>query len=1078
MHPEEGIMELNWYGGADALSFEEIKGRILRALRRNEPTTVYISGKHRHCKPLVLDEELGGYSAPVRFVCMPDCELDFTRSLSVSRSDGRLFFARAEGKGTLAQGDKVFRTARYPAVGYLHIARTDDKAPFSAFYFEEGEIPENLLARELWITVWPGGPGGQENWHTMTVPVREIDYKSHRIVLDKPSCLLELGAGSRYYLQNDPSFLREEGEYCIRCGEYVCIPYAGSAVVRACEYKTLLYLKGSPHRPLNGFSFEKFRLHGAAGEEFIAGEFGQYEGAVVATNTNGFTFSDGELCDCYGHGICLYGNNADAEVSGCHIYRIGHTGIYAVGHDKTDFISRGHRFSNNHIHDVGLCVGHGSGIQLLECSDTLIEHNRIHHSPRYAISVLGFVSAEFENGALRSADERRREDCARAHDITIAHNDVFRCNLDSQDTGIIQAYYAGPDVQIMGNYIHDSDIPFSFGNGIYLDDCCKKVTVAGNFVTRLQKGGGGQLSNLVTAKGTDHHIFGNIFYDNGVAKDGAAFSVMNLGNDSTLRLTCHSNAVIRSGENLYVFSNWAKGRISFSDFNLIEAPRAYVSGGYGVADISPIEMWSQRDGFDRFSIVTKNARFDGASGCFDGDSPARCLGIDDFDLYRAGLTDEYTVEKDEDEKLYLLCDGKYGKETDAKAGQILQFRCYAAGKLNIPVAVEPVFEAEGVLESLGKGIFRAKKKGVGVVRCSYDGMKTSCKVFVDDDAASVSVRASVQETEPHGSFRAAVQVSSECGRFLSPAAVRFSVRGGDAEPAPFGYKIRTRVLGSVSLLASMGKICGKQKVKVRRRVLAYVGCRIEKPVLRENEFSSYTLYGYDRKGRILKSGKTELTDASGGVVRIEGNSIQAMQTGEAEIIAAGTVRSVTVKEKAYVRVVPALLKEIACRNIDCFGRSFTDGEKLYLYSNGANIWFRKDSFTVVGNTGTAVSVVLENISPTHADTQAGVVMRSGWEAAAPCVNLRADSAGKIMVCLRRETGGEVRYAFGMQGRFPCRLSLRREGEVLRAFVGDQEVWAVPDLFAGDTVVGASLFSVNRARCAGAVFSQLKTERDI
>ena len=1068
-------MELNWYGGADPLRFAEVRRRILSALQRGEDATVYMSGRHFFDGPMLFDGEFGGYSASVRFVCMPDCELDFSRAPAALRREGERVYARAEESGIPVQGKKVFRLARFPEEGYLRVFRADESALFSAFYFAEGEISEDLQAQGLWITIWPGGPGGRENWYTMTVPVKEIDHAAHRIVLEKPSCLLELGPGSRYYLQNDPSFLRAPGEYCVRRGEYVCVPYPGQEAVRISGCKSLLRLQGSAERPLRNFSFENFRLHGAAGEDFIAGEFGQYEGAVFATGTIGFSFSNGEIFDCSGHGICLYGYNENATVTGCHIARIGHMGIYAVAHDRQDFVSRGHHFYNNHIHDVGLCVGHGSGIQLLECAETRIENNRIHHSPRYAVSVLGLVSADLENGVLRSADERRREDIARAHDIVIARNDVFRCNLDSQDTGVIQAYYAGPNVLIEGNYVHDSDIPFSFGNGIYLDDCCKKFVVTGNYVARLQHGGGGKLSNAITAKGTDHHIFGNIFADNNIDPDGAAFSVMNLGDDSTLRLTCHSNAVIRSGENLYVFQNWADGRIAFSDFHLFEAPGIRVAGGYGVADVVPVGQWSRRDGFDSFSLCTEDAQFCAESGCFAPGSPARAFGIRDFDLCHVGLTERYAAERDIAGRLYLLCDGKYGESFEARPGQIIHFSCYAAGELNIPLPVDAAFEADDFLEPVGKGIYRALRKGVSTVYSTYGGFSAACKIYIGDEPASVSVRVSAREVEPKERFRLAVQAESAFGRVLSPFCVSLCVRGGESECVPFGAAVRADSCRAVTLTAFAGRARAQEKVSIRRRVLAAVECSADVPVLREGEKSGYVLRFFDRAGRSMPAQTAELADDGGGVVRVEDGQIVALRAGEAELAASGSVRSVSVLEKIRVRVVPAGFSDAECRSVDCFGRAFRKDGKLYLYSDGGNIWFRQDSFTAAGKEGRAVSVYLERIGATHPDSQAGVVLRGGWEPAAVCVNLRATAAGGIMVCMRSAEGEEIRYSFGMAAKLPVRLSLRRENGKVLAIVNGEQVWSAPDPFAKDTVAGAMLFSVNRTRCAEAVFSDLCTE---
>src|SRR5690606_34653138 len=96
----------------------------------------------------------------------------------------------------------------------------------------------------------------------------------------------------------------------------------------------------------------------------------------------------------------------------------------------------------------------------------------------------------------------------------IQYNDFYHVNLNSDDTGVIELNKPGRGNVIQQNRVHDSEIHFSFGFGIYLDDSSSGVTVSHNLVDGLQKTGAGELEHAIFAKGVDNNITNNFLVNN------------------------------------------------------------------------------------------------------------------------------------------------------------------------------------------------------------------------------------------------------------------------------------------------------------------------------------------------------------------------------------------------------------------------------------------------------------------------------------------------------------------------------------------------------------------------------------
>lgn len=1058
-------MRIFWKGGKRALPFQTIKSQLLSAIASGEKEiTVLLSGRHTLSEPLSFGAEFGGYDASVRFVAEKGCRLDFTLPVSYERGKDGICRA-ALVTDLLVQGGRPLRRARFPQKGYLRVAKTCAEDAFQSFYFQKGDIPEGLDTDGLSITVWPGGAGGRENWHTMTVPVGRIDYASCRLYLDRPSPLLELGAGTRYFLENSPVFLQGEGTFCSHGGQTLFLPRRAGEV-RAAGCKNLIRVCGGEGKPVRNFSFEGLDLRFACGEEFVAGEFGQYRAAVYFSDTENCAVSGCAVSFCGGHGVCLYGNNRGARIAGNHIHAVGHTGVVVIGNDGRDFVSEGHLIRSNHIHDVGMRVGHGCGVQLMRCAHTEVSHNLINHSPRYAVSVLGFLSAQLEGDRLVfSKSEGLQRTVRAAHDILICANDVYRCNLDSQDTGVIQAYHAGPDIAVRENYVHDSDIPFSFGTGIYLDDCCTRFTVERNVLARLQKGGAGSLGNLMTLKGDSHVVRKNVCRDCGVDKNGALFCSLYLDSDSTSDLTLYQNYAENCGKNLYVFTNWSEGRVTFSDCNVC-GEEAGVIGGYGDAARVSLAEWGERDRFDVFTRTLPH-------GCAEEDAPdieAQVIG-------NAGPTDEYGREKSGAPRaLHVLCGGVAVSRLFVRTGEPFRLSFCTSDRLGLKAPCTAQVQAEEGLLAGEDGSFVAESAGVYALTARCGDVRRTVQVFADERIERLELLLSAPLTVPAKGVRAIVRAYTDAGRSFLPQGARLNVQGGSVREDPVGWTVSAEAEGTLRLFAEYGGCRAEAALPVAESMPERVECESVRRILRQGESAELSVCCFDQKGNPVLPESISVRSAEGRM-RWDGTGGRALRAGEDTAEIDVCCKGVNRHRRLSFSVVPQSWREVPVCNVGgCGGRAFADGKKRVLYSDGANIWFDRDNFTAAElSEGESVCAVLESLHAVHADSQAGLVMRASADEGAQSVNLRADASGKVMIAVRGETGGQTRCVFEAKAAFPLQMQLKRESGRLIARVDGREVWNVPDPFADGAVCALALFSVNTRSFAQARFSRVGEE---
>lgn len=550
---------------------------------------------------------------------------------------------------TLYENGERCVKARHPKKGavregYLRVAETVPDAPKTKFRFAEGDIPYCQDVGALEVFLWPGGLQGEYNWFSDLIRVEEIDYDNRIVTLKEPA-RYEIGKGSRYYVQGPKELLQKDGEFAYDPSAEVLYyrpvdpPIGGSNIIVPTMSRIVQFRGSSPAAPV-----ESIRLEGWTVMD--SGYASVEDGAVYLENAREIAILHCVIRNAGVHGVLLNGWNSRHRIYGNHLYDIGHTGIQANGKVEPTirYVNKNHAISNNLIHGTGQLVGHGSGIQLSDSGDNVISHNRIYNTSRYAISLKGnrpqMLIGKTIDGIEVTQDNAK--DFAHSRNNLIEYNDVSNANVDSQDTGLIEAWGPGTGNIIHNNRLHHSDIHFSFGFGLYLDDAADDFTITNNLIDHLQLTGEGSLASPVCVKGIGNRILNNIVADNRV-RSGAVFTHEMAGEDNR-DLVLERNIFCNNGDFIYRFVNWSDDRFAMADRNLFYNE----SGNYlvsGVPDAKNFAEWQLilNGKYDRSSATADPGFIDPANGDYRvrRDSPAYAIGYQDIDFSAFGLLDDF-----------------------------------------------------------------------------------------------------------------------------------------------------------------------------------------------------------------------------------------------------------------------------------------------------------------------------------------------------------------------------------------------------------------------------------------------------
>ncbi|GEM_PF-1067769 len=943
-----------------------------------------------------------------------------------------------------------------------------------SFLFDRSEFPELADGEQMSAFLWPTGSQGVYNWHSVFLP---CEMHGNQISLDRDTWF-PLGNGTRFFLLNHPAFLTEESEFYIDRKQLKLFfrPPGGSPAGKCIVLpmmKNLVEIRNS-----SGIELDGLTLTETDRSEFNDGEILDQDDALVLVteNSSNIHIRNCTLNNSGLNGVCMYQRAQRVTVEGCHIFNIGHTGVRAYGDwVSEEYMNRGHLIRNNHIHHVGRRIGQSAGVQIMQSGENCIANNLIHHSARYAISLLAPNTRTFVKPAFFPDRSEVPSFMAKwftyVRDNLVYRNEVFACNLDSQDTGLIQGFRSGEGNVVSDNIVRDSELPFSFGNGIYLDDCCDGWTVKNNLVYNLNHHGEGTLYDVLTFKGIGNRALNNRFLHNNVGTSGVV-DTFSMGGKENYNLEVSHNIMHENGSGLYGNSDWQPRRFRQADHNLFFESKVpyHICGGLGKDGNIPLYQW-QRAGFDRHSLCA-HPQFmneDQHDYRLQFSSPAFGLGITEIEYAAIGLLESYSQEVPQPDRLQRLYVevfrgeeeiSKHRSWVDCHCGEKLSFRWRGRdSQLLLVSGLRPQlsllsgnrngieFHPDGVLLS-SEGCYR--------VKAELNGAECLLDLLVDDRMESLRWASIPPQVVQGERYPAGVVARTRLGREVPIAHPEFESLQG------------------LSLIQDQLYITGSERGIAR---VSVEGLRQDLEIHivpdlildLEPETARLATVGVPQTFRVtarMNSGRqmrVEDVEILAEEVDISGNTLTLPRVGEQKLL----FQKDGVSTEYYVRAVPNLPLPTGFR-FSQYGLEEGKAMRredgiLEIYSNANNVWYDADDASFLHqqlpSEGLQVELCVHEIERTHHFAQNGILVKAEDTAESPCVHFRVDTEGELMVALRTEHAGKMLPEFGaspwakfgggdanMDDRlsdgvcFPVQLRLDyREGQ-FRFYFKKQENW--------------------------------------
>lgn len=426
-----------------------------------------------------------GRTRPLRLVAVePGKATLYGGRFAEPERDGRRLALRtgSPASGILEDG-RPMRLARAPNSGYFRTLGAGGRA---ATEFVVAPAEARLLRGDLrYVEVfsWPG-----HDWFSNRGPVTAWSPDSRTVAsTELPGYAYE--AGDRYRLEGDVRFLDSQGEFARTDDGAVLLPARTSARYVVVTAPDLLTVRDSVGVSVFGLAW-----------------VGAKRDAVRIEDSSG---TDVRSCAIRGAGetgIKSVGSSSGGQFVGNLVELNGQHGIDMEGPgDATGPTNGQNVVRSNRVRDNGLRFGHGYGIAMHFSGGNVVEHNHVSGQPRYGITLKGDSPPTVDAEGMKVW---RPGEYRPTSDNLIRFNRVENVNLDSEDTGAIESWNAGPNNTIDANWIGDSGNAGSpIMSGLYLDDGADGFTVTRNVIV---SGTGAEFNQPIFVKGVDNHISGNL----------------------------------------------------------------------------------------------------------------------------------------------------------------------------------------------------------------------------------------------------------------------------------------------------------------------------------------------------------------------------------------------------------------------------------------------------------------------------------------------------------------------------------------------------------------------------------------
>jgi len=384
--------------------------------------------------------------------------------------------------------------ARFPNSGYLRVDQIGDDARTN-FTWSQGDLPLKQLHAQAELVFL-------HDWSISRIRIASIDPAKRRLTTANPvGCAARHYAMNwfekhpRYFLENDPAFIDEAGEWHLNTstGVLTCKPMPGESpdkvTVVAPRATQLFALRGQADRPvaqvrIEGLTFEhcnwlpprKGYAEGqAAFHEPRDGSGGGglrafMPAAVAADFAQNVTFANCTVRHVGGTGLWIGRSAKSCIIERCHVRDVAGNGVM-IGEGTVlpvDATATGNTLRDSIVEHCGQRYFGAVGVWVGITRGTVIEYNTIAHLPYTGVSI-GW---------------RWNPDPTPAQDNHIRHNHIHHVMQILSDGGGIYSLGRQPGSTLAHNLIHD--VPLNAGraesNGMFLDEGTTDLTIEHNTI--------------------------------------------------------------------------------------------------------------------------------------------------------------------------------------------------------------------------------------------------------------------------------------------------------------------------------------------------------------------------------------------------------------------------------------------------------------------------------------------------------------------------------------------------------------------------------------------------------------------
>ncbi len=375
--------------------------------------------------------------------------------------------------------DELMTVSKYPNDGYLKVESVTEPGPFMRNWNDdivgsaEWVAPEHrvptpfrFVAKTIsdrlpyWQTADQALLWGRWwwDWATQSVPLAKVNPENCEISSAVPSAF-SVRVDQPWYIYNLLEEIDEPGEYFMdeKTGYLYYYPTKDISTIKS---MVLTLLDGNV-----------VDIHGAKYINFKGIDVGRSRrSAFYAENADNIHISDADISYTAAYAV-VFMSSMNCTVKDSYIHDVdGGVDIQNCG-DRANLINGNCGVENCEIENFARLTGtYTPGARLANGCGNFLRHNEIHNAQHMAIGFSG-------------------------PNMDISFNNLYNVCQEADDSGVI---YTGRSLAthwgsvIKNNYIHDCtpNVKFNIGTiAVYLDDFLSGVTVAGNVIENMQKGG-------------------------------------------------------------------------------------------------------------------------------------------------------------------------------------------------------------------------------------------------------------------------------------------------------------------------------------------------------------------------------------------------------------------------------------------------------------------------------------------------------------------------------------------------------------------------------------------------------------